>query len=282
MKMRVRASDKFNIKKLEELICLYLEVNCEPSDEQVHSLACSLGLDKEFFESIIYKMLGEHVEECEDSEFEHLVSDIDVHPVDLVEGVSTHFGEGHEVEDFGVVPEVSARARKTRIRAHEQSEDEDALEGDIEPATAPTDDLLLMDGGEVGETTDQSIKDSQYTDGIGEGDEGIGIDSDNAMLLNDGAPALELQNASVRAASRLVKAEKWSGDVRTKKHPPEGLFKEGSQSDIVDWLKKSHKDLKGAMGALNFYINRAGKNLSAERKKTLEGAKNKLRKAYGE
>jgi len=34
------------------------------------------------------------------------------------------------------------------------------------------------------------------------------------------------------------------------------------------------------MSMLNFYINRAGKNLPASRRKVLEGAKRELRKLY--
>jgi hypothetical protein len=35
------------------------------------------------------------------------------------------------------------------------------------------------------------------------------------------------------------------------------------------------------MSMLNFYINRAGKNLSASRKKVLEAAKSELRRLFG-
>jgi hypothetical protein len=75
--------------------------------------------------------------------------------------------------------------------------------------------------------------------------------------------------------------KEWSGDVETKKHPPEGLFATGTATAIVKWLKASHKDLKGAMSALNFYINRAGKNLTADRKGELEAVKTKLRSVFG-
>lgn len=74
----------------------------------------------------------------------------------------------------------------------------------------------------------------------------------------------------------LLSELKWSGDVKAKKHPPEGLFADGSASDIALWLKSSHGDKKSAMSALNFYINRAGKNLSASRKATLDAVKKKL------
>jgi hypothetical protein len=38
---------------------------------------------------------------------------------------------------------------------------------------------------------------------------------------------------------------------------------------------------RSATSMLSFYINRAGKNLPAERKKTLERAKDELRKEFG-
>lgn len=72
----------------------------------------------------------------------------------------------------------------------------------------------------------------------------------------------------------------WSGDVKTKKHPPEGLFASGSAEKITKWLVSSHKDLKSASSALNFYINRAGKDLSAERKAVLNSVKTKLTDHY--
>jgi hypothetical protein len=74
----------------------------------------------------------------------------------------------------------------------------------------------------------------------------------------------------------IVSEAQWSGSVATKKHPPEDLFSEGSAGAIVKWLKSAHKDLKGAMSALNFYINRAGKNLPAARKAVLDQAKEQL------
>ena len=49
--------------------------------------------------------------------------------------------------------------------------------------------------------------------------------------------------------------------------------------------ERSHRRKAGpyqsAMSMLTFYINRAGDNLSASRKKVLEDAKDELRKAFG-
>lgn len=73
--------------------------------------------------------------------------------------------------------------------------------------------------------------------------------------------------------------ELWSEKVKTKKHPKEGLFASGSATEIAAWLKKSHEDLKDAMAALNFYVNRAGKNLSDTQKAKLAHVKTLLHAA---
>ncbi|WP_408096973.1 DUF3175 domain-containing protein [Peredibacter sp. HCB2-198] len=67
------------------------------------------------------------------------------------------------------------------------------------------------------------------------------------------------------------------------------VFKQRSAKAIAASVKRSSdrskrrktSPFRSAMSMLNFYINRAGKNLSASRKRTLERAKNELRKLYG-
>lgn len=77
-----------------------------------------------------------------------------------------------------------------------------------------------------------------------------------------------------------AKKKKFIADVETKVEPPEGLFASGSKGKIVKWLKANHADLKSAMSSLNFYINRAGKDLPEDRKTELNDAKESLRAAY--
>lgn len=72
----------------------------------------------------------------------------------------------------------------------------------------------------------------------------------------------------------------WSGEIEAKWSPPEGFFTK-SAAEIVRGLKSSSKDYAQASRRLNFFINRAGKKLSADDKSRLEAAKNALRKAYG-
>lgn len=67
------------------------------------------------------------------------------------------------------------------------------------------------------------------------------------------------------------------------------IFKTGNAQEIAESLKRSSTQSKrrkgtpfqSAMSMLNFYINRAGRNLPKSRKSTLERAKKRLREAFG-
>ena len=76
-----------------------------------------------------------------------------------------------------------------------------------------------------------------------------------------------------------LQEDQWSGEVKTKRHPPEGLFKEGSAEKIASWCAGSGS-LNTAMAELNFYINRAGDNLSADRLGVLNHAKELVQKKF--
>ncbi|MEO6815559.1 MAG: tRNA adenosine(34) deaminase TadA [Edaphobacter sp.] len=89
-----------------------------------------------------------------------------------------------------------------------------------------------------------------------------------------------------KAANRILPSgetamatKKWSAKVETDStHPDEGLFNQ-SASAIAKALASKRVSPKGpasGMRMLNFYINRAGKNLSSERHAELEKAKDKL------
>lgn len=88
------------------------------------------------------------------------------------------------------------------------------------------------------------------------------------------------------------KKKNWSYDITTNSTAlmlDPGVFTWKSPVKIAKSLKRSadeSKNRKGtsfqsAMSMLNFYINRAGKNLSDERWYTLNQAKVELRKLYG-
>lgn len=86
--------------------------------------------------------------------------------------------------------------------------------------------------------------------------------------------------------------KKWSAKVTKESNAldlEKDIFKSGDPKRIASSLKKSAETshrrktspFQSAMSMLNFYENRAGKNLSKEEKEPLEQAKNELRKLYG-
>jgi hypothetical protein len=88
-----------------------------------------------------------------------------------------------------------------------------------------------------------------------------------------------------------MKTKKWSGKVTHNSNaldPEPSVFKKSSAKEIAASLKRSAMrstrkkgtPYQSAMSMLNFYINRAGKNLSPTKKKKLESAKNQLRKVF--
>jgi hypothetical protein len=85
--------------------------------------------------------------------------------------------------------------------------------------------------------------------------------------------------------------KKWSASVMEHSNALDlerNVFKSDSAEKIAESLKRSStksKRKKGtpyqsAMSMLNFYINRAGKNLTGRQKKTRENAKDKLRQVF--
>ena len=84
----------------------------------------------------------------------------------------------------------------------------------------------------------------------------------------------------------------WSGRVTKESRAldlEEGVFTLKDPKRIAASLKRSAEQsqrrkaepYRSALSMLVFYINRAGKNLSAERRSTLERAKAELRKQFG-
>ncbi len=92
-------------------------------------------------------------------------------------------------------------------------------------------------------------------------------------------------------ARKRTKLRKWSGKVTRESHAlslENGVFKKRSAHDIAVSLKRSAErsrqrkaaPMRSAMSMLTFYINRAGKKMSASRRRTLEAAKGELRKLF--
>lgn len=86
--------------------------------------------------------------------------------------------------------------------------------------------------------------------------------------------------------------EKWSQDVTEHSNAldlEEDAFAGEDPATIARSLKRSAEHsrrrkgtpLQSAMSMLTFYINRAGHNLSEQRRRTLNAAKDELRKLFG-
>jgi hypothetical protein len=98
--------------------------------------------------------------------------------------------------------------------------------------------------------------------------------------------------AKRKAAKRKASTKRWSGRVTRESHALEledGVFKKRSARAIAQSLKRSAEHsrarksspLRSALSMLTFYVNRAGRKLPAERKRTLQAAKDELRRLYG-
>jgi hypothetical protein len=86
------------------------------------------------------------------------------------------------------------------------------------------------------------------------------------------------QKAAKKAAKKTTK-KKWSAKVTTDStHPEEGIFNKSAATIARSLASKkvSPKGPASGMRMLNFYINRAGKNLPEERRAELKKAKTLL------
>jgi hypothetical protein len=92
-----------------------------------------------------------------------------------------------------------------------------------------------------------------------------------------------MPRSHTRRWSARVTNESNALDIREK------LFKERDPKRIASSLKRSAEHsrrrkaspFQSAMSMLNFYINRAGRNLTATQKRVLERAKDELRRQFG-
>lgn len=91
--------------------------------------------------------------------------------------------------------------------------------------------------------------------------------------------------------NKSSKTRKWSRNVTEHSDAldiEKGIFANDDPAKIAASLKRSAKrshrrkgnPYQSAMSMLNFYINRAGENLPASKKKILEQAKDELRKVF--
>ena len=95
-----------------------------------------------------------------------------------------------------------------------------------------------------------------------------------------------------KTSARKHGTRKWSGRVTRESNAldlDKGVFKLHSPKRIASSLKRSAEHsrrrktdaFRSALSMLTFYINRAGRNLPASRKRTLNKAKDELRAQFG-
>ncbi len=93
-------------------------------------------------------------------------------------------------------------------------------------------------------------------------------------------------------ATKKKQPNRWSGHVMESSNALDlerGVFAKDDPKQIARSLKRSAEKsnrrkaepFRSAMSMLNFYINRAGKNLPKQRRDRLEAAKDELRALYG-
>jgi hypothetical protein len=99
-------------------------------------------------------------------------------------------------------------------------------------------------------------------------------------------------SASRRPPGSREKPRRWSADVARRSDAldlEKGVFTRDSPTEIAASLKRSAEaslrkktdSFRSAMSMLNFYINRAGANLSDMRRRILIRAKDELRRQFG-
>jgi len=101
-----------------------------------------------------------------------------------------------------------------------------------------------------------------------------------------------MAGTAIRKSMRRSAGGRWSARVTRESDALDlksGVFKLRDPKQIAASLKRSaersHRrksnPYRSALSMLTFYINRAGKNLPASRRKTLQRAKIELRKQFG-
>jgi hypothetical protein len=101
-----------------------------------------------------------------------------------------------------------------------------------------------------------------------------------------------LKSRKTAKRSARNSSRRWSKQVTERSNAldlKQGVFSQKDPGKIAASLKRSAEQSKrrkadafrSALSMLTFYINRAGKNLPASRKKTLNAAKEKLREKFG-
>lgn len=100
------------------------------------------------------------------------------------------------------------------------------------------------------------------------------------------------KKTQLKKSAKKVATKKWSKKVTEKSNAMDlekDIFKSKDPKAIAESVKRSAENSKrkkaepfqSAMSMINFYENRAGKNIELKQKKVLYEAKQEIRKLYG-
>jgi hypothetical protein len=114
----------------------------------------------------------------------------------------------------------------------------------------------------------------------------------SAMVRNSTSRSARKSAAKSSRRARRKTSRRWSARVTRESDALDldrGVFTRRDPKEIAASLKRSAErsrrrkadPYRSALSMLTFYINRAGKNLPAGRRKTLQRAKGELRKQFG-
>ena len=171
------AVEEDDVDPLEALLFFYLEIVPYPTDEQMHSLAASLGLRKERLEEKVYRMLKEAMKfPSVQQRVLSSVEDEDVFEVE--EEADSHTDEGweHVEEEADLLTEEADEIVVDEVDEEEATADpvdelvDEEEEAVLDPTPVATEETLCEE--EVAEPVDPLV------DPVG----------DDQLIMNDGAP----------------------------------------------------------------------------------------------
>ncbi len=166
-----------------QIIECFLGLNPDPSDDQVHKFAYSLGVDKEELETVFYAMLSERLGNTEASPTQD----------ENWTGVAASLRVWAARQERTAL-EADAMAENAVLQAHgvlALSEEEKVLQDDYDPdMTSPQDIALNDDGGSADDI--EKIQDATDDDGLSLEEVNAPaieqFNSDQAAIVDDGAP----------------------------------------------------------------------------------------------
>ena len=170
--------------KYTQIIECFLGLNPDPSDDQVHKFAYSLGVDKEELETVFYAMLSERLDgpaEASPTQDDNWVG------IGASLRVWAARQERTNIEAEAMADDAILQARGVLAL----TEEEKVLQDDYNVDTTPAQDIALNDDGASEEDTEK-FQDATDDDGLMTDDAKVPAlqqyEDDDQAIVDDGAP----------------------------------------------------------------------------------------------